>query len=849
MTALNPDTATGSLLNRSLNTNTLFLWHFFSGSAWNQRPVMLKNLFKTAWRNLLRNKTFSLINILGLALGMTSSLLIFLWVQDERKMDAFHIHKADLYDVYERVFSEGKVEGAYWTPGLLATELKRKLPEIQYASSFNPNQSATFEVGEKIITMQGAAADSDFFKMFSYSILEGTAGTALDSRDKIAISRRMADNFFGSPAAAINRTIRYENAVNFRIAAVFEDPGTNSSDRFDYVLNWPFQLDTVGWLKEWIYRSPRTYVQLKPGVSPAAVEGKITHFMDSYLTSREATGFHIELGLQRFDEMYLHSTFRNGRTYSGRIEYVRLFTVVAIFILLIACINFMNLSTARSVRRAKEVGIRKTIGAARFSLILQFIGEAILLVSLAAILSLALTGVILPVFNNITGKQIFMPLSRPSFWIMVTALILLTGFVAGSYPALFLSSLRPVNVLKGTEGIRRFRTRKERGTKLRRSSLKFSPAAFWLRKGLVIFQFTLSILLIIGMMVISRQVTYLQTVNLGFDREDLLYTPVRGDLYKKFDAFKTELATMPGIQAIVRSDQAPQSIGAHAYDIEWEGKNPATKAVVLHVTVGYGFLKMLKLHLLQGRDFSPAFPTDTSAYIINETALKLIGYKDPIGRPLSIFGNKCKIIGVVKDFHFKSLHESIEPLLINLNEAISWGYILVKSRPGRTREAVASLQKVYREMEPKFPFSYFFADEEYQRLYNSEQMVGRLSDGFAVLAIFISCLGLLGLAIFTSEQRTKEIGIRKVLGASELSIFRMLSKDFLYLVGMAFLIASPVAWLLMQNWLREYPYRTDISWWIFIVAGLAALLIALLTVSFQAIKAALTNPVQSLRSE
>ena len=792
---------------------------------------MLKNLFKTAWRSLLRNKTFSLLNILGLSLGITCSLLILLWVQDEQKMDAFHRNKANLYDVYERVFSEGKVEGAYWTPGPLAAELKRKLPEIQYASSFNPDQSATFEEGEKIITMQGASADSDFFKMFSYPILEGTAASALDSRDKIAISRRMADNFFGSPAAAINRTIRYENAVNFRIAAVFEDPGTNSSDRFDYVLNWPFQLDTVTWLKEWIYRSPKTYVQLKPGVSPAAVDGKITHFMDSYLTSREAAGFHIELGLQRFDEMYLHSTFRNGRTYGGRIEYVRLFTVVAIFILLIACINFMNLSTARSVRRAKEVGIRKTIGAARFSLVLQFIGEAILMVFLAAIVSLALTWVILPVFDNITGKQIVLPLSRPSFWGIVTTLILLTGFVAGSYPALFLSSLKPVKVLKGT--------------------LKFSPAAFWLRKGLVIFQFSLSILLIIGMMVISRQVTYLQTVNLGFDREDLLYIPVRGDLYKKFTAFKTELSGMPGIQAVVRTDQPPQQTGAHAYDIEWEGKNPATKAVVIHVTVGYGFLKMLNLHLLQGRDFSREYPTDTSAYIINETALKLIGYKDPgpIGRPLSIFGDKCKIIGVVKDFHFKSLHDPIEPLLINLNEAISWGYILVKSQPGRTRDAIASLQKVYREMEPKFPFTYLFADEEYQRLYNSEQMVGRLSDGFAILAIFISCLGLLGLAIFTSEQRTKEIGIRKILGASEGSIFRMLSKDFLQLVGLAFLIASPVAWLLMQNWLREYPYRIDISWWIFIVAGLAALLIALLTVSFQAIKAALINPVQSLRSE
>jgi putative ABC transport system permease protein len=791
---------------------------------------MLSNLLKTAWRSLLRNRTFSLLNILGLALGLACSLLIFLWVQDERNMNAFHTNKADLYTVYERVFSENKVEGSYWTPGPLAAELKRQLPEIRYASAFNSDQSATFEVGDKIITMTGASADSDFFKMFTYPILEGTASAALDAPDKIAISKKMADNFFGSPAAAINKTIRYDNARVFRIAAVYKDPGTNSTDRFDYVVNWPFQLDTVGWLKEWIYRGPNTYIQLKPGANPATVDAKVLHFMDSYLaTSREGAGFHIELGLQKFDEMYLRSIFRNGYPAGGRIEYVRLFTIVAIFILLIACINFMNLSTARSVKRAKEVGIRKTIGAARISLIAQFIGEAMLVVFCSTALALCLVGCTLPLFNTITAKQITLPLTQPIFWETVAALVLLTGFTAGSYPALFLSSLRPVKVLKGT--------------------LKFSPTAFWLRKGLVIFQFTLSTLLIIGMMVISRQVNYLQTVNLGFDRDNLIYTPLQGDLWQKYPAFKAGLTGMPGIQAVTRADQPPQQTGAHAYDMTWEGKDPTTRTVVIHVTVGYGWLKTMNLQLLRGRDFSPEFPADTNAYIINETALKLIGYKDPIGRPLSIFDQHYKIIGVVKDFHFKSLHDPIEPLLINLDERISRGFIMVKARPGQTREAVASMQKVHRELEPKFPFTYQFSDEEYQRLYNNEQMIGRLSDSFAVLAVFISCLGLLGLAMFTSEQRTKEIGIRKVLGASELNIFGMLSRDFLELVGIALVIASPLAWLLMDNWLREYAYRTNIAWWIFAVAGAGAMSIALLTISFQAVKAALANPVTSLRSE
>ncbi|HUB60593.1 MAG TPA: ABC transporter permease [Puia sp.] len=789
---------------------------------------MLKNLLKTAWRSLTRNPAFSLINILGLALGLACSLLIILWVRDERNMNAFHANRADLYDVYERVFAGNKVEGAWWTPGVLAAELKRRLPEIKYSSAFDPDQSATFQVGDKIIDMEGAAADSDFFKMFSYPILEGTAADALNTPDKIAISRKMAVNFFGSPAAAINQTIRYDNARVFRIAAIFEDPGTNSSDRFDYIVNWPFHLDTVGWLKEWIYRSPHTYIQLQPGVNPATVGARVLHFMDSYLTtSREGAGFHIELGLQKFDEMYLRSVFRNGYPAGGRIEYVRLFTIVAIFILLIACINFMNLSTARSVKRAKEVGIRKTIGAARIELIGQFIGEALFMVIGAAAIALCLVACILPLFNTMTGKQIVLPLTHPAFWYIVAVLVLLTGFTAGSYPALFMSSLRPVKVLKGT--------------------LKFSPSAFWLRKGLVIFQFTLSILLIIGMMVISRQVNYLQTVNLGFDRDNLIYTPVQGTLWRNYQAFKDKLTGMPGIQAVTRTDQPPQQTGAHAYDMTWEGKDPAARTVVIHTTVGYGWLKMLNLKLLQGRDFSPDYPTDTNAYIINETALKLIGYKNPIGRPLSIFDQHYKIIGVVKDFHFKSLHDPIEPLLINLNEHIDWGFVMVKARPGQTKEAVASMEKVHHEFEPDFPFQYHFSDEEYQHLYNNEQMIGRLSDSFAILAVFISCLGLLGLAMFTSEQRTKEIGIRKVLGASELNIFGMLSKDFLQLVGIALVIASPLAWLLMDNWLREYAYRTNIAWWIFVVAGLAALLIALLTISFQAFKAALANPADSLR--
>jgi putative ABC transport system permease protein len=799
---------------------------------------MIKNFFLVTIRNMFRNKAFSTINILGLSLGMACSLLIILWVQDELNMDAFHKNKANIYAVYEREFTEGKVNGGLWTQGILANELKRTVPQIKYASGFDGELSATFGVGEKFITMKGAAADSDFFKIFDYKLLQGSASHILTAPDEIVISRKMAENFFGSATAAINKTIHYNNNKDFRVSAVYENLPKNSSDQFDYVLNWHFHLDDVGWLKEWIYRTPKTYVTLIPGTDPASVEAKIKGFLNSYIPQGKSGGYHLELGLQRFDETYLHSNFKNGVPNGGRIEYVHLFSLIAVFILLIASINFMNLSTARSVKRAKEVGIRKTIGAHRFWLIVQFIGEAIFFTFLAIIIAMLLVIWLLPEFNSITGKQIVLPVSQFSFWGMLTILLLVMGLGAGSYPALFLSSLNPVKVLKG--------------------SLKFSFSAVLFRKGLVIFQFALSIILIIGTMVIAKQINFVQTQNLGINKENLIYVPFQGDMaVHQYSVFKQELAGMPGIKAVTRADQEPTDIHAHAYDLQWAGKDPGEKTVVLHTTVGYGYLKFMQLQLLQGRDFSEGFKDNDSlenhaekaGYIINESALKLTGYKNPIGKPLSIFGGRGEIIGVVKDFHFASFHDPIQPLVILLTDNLSWGYALVRTEPGKTREAMASIQKIYTQLEPKFPFTYSFADEEYQRLYKSEQIVGKLSTVFASLAIFISCMGLLGLAMFTAEQRTKEIGIRKVLGASEITIFQLLSKDFIQLVGISFIIASPIAWLVMNNWLKDYAYRTNIGLGLFAIAGVTTLLIALITISFQAIKAALANPIKSMRTE
>ena len=464
-------------------------------------------------------------------MGLSCSLLIFLWVQDERSVDTFNTNK-NIYGVYERVYSEGKIDAGPWTPGLLATELKRNIPEIKYASAFwNTDDENVFSVGDKNISVKGCHADSDFFKMFSYPLLEGTPESALSSPDAIAISKTMADNFFGSPAAAIGKTIRYNTwrTEDFKITAVFDMPA-NASQKFDFVLNWDHQLRTIGWLRDWIYRSPHTFIQLLPNADPAKTEAKIKNFITPYLSAASGGGYHLELGLQPFDKMYLNSTFKNGVPDGGRIEYVRLFSIIAVFILLIACINFMNLATARSVKRAKEVGIRKTIGALRRKHVMQFIGEAILLAFFAIIIAMLLVSIALPYFNMLTNKQIIFPYLSPVFWLTILALMCITGFVAGSYPALFLSSLNPVKVLKGT--------------------IKFSPNALLFRKGLVVFQFVLSIVMIIGTIIISKQIHFVQTTNLGYDKENLVNIPFQGNLGNKFNLFRRQLSGMPGIQGV-----------------------------------------------------------------------------------------------------------------------------------------------------------------------------------------------------------------------------------------------------------------------------------------------------------
>ncbi len=788
---------------------------------------MFKNYFKTAWRNLFHNKTFSLINISGLSLGITCSLMIMLWVWDEYSVDAYHKNSEQLYYIYERSFDGAKVDARYFTQGLLAKELKAQVPQVKYASGLESPTTIVFEAGNKLLKKDGVFAGEDFFKMFSYPLVQGTQSQLLNNISGIAISQKMAEDFFGEADNVVGRTIRYSNSEDLIITGVFENLPANSSIQFDFVRPWEAFLSENSWANNWDSNDPFTVVQLQPGVSQVKAEEAIRNFLDKYLIATKDS--RTELALQPYHKRYLHERFVNGIPVGGRIEYVRLFSIVSIIILFIACINFVNLSTARSVRRAKEIGVRKVLGAVRSRLIVQFQAEGLLLTLFAMLVAILLTVLLLPAFNWLCGKQLIFPANHPAFWFYLSCLLIITSLVAGFYPALFMSSLLPVHVLK--------------------SRIKFGWKSVYFRKALVVFQFAISIIFIVGMIVIYRQVSYVETKNVGFDRNNLIYIPIEGDISEKYNLFKDNTRSIPGIIAVSRMMQTPTGYHHYTGGISWPGKASDNKDPIADAIVGYDFVKTLQLELKEGRDFSRAYGIDSTNFLINESMAKMMNFQDPVGKKLSWGSDEGVIIGVLKDFHFYSMHRAIDPMVIRLDEKRKYGTILVRVDAAKTKSALSALEKLYKDINPKTPFTYQFADEEYAKLYNNEQLVSRLADCFAVIAIIISCLGLLGLITFTAEQKTKEIGIRKVLGASVPNIIQMLSKDFLNLVLIAAIIAFPVAMWTMDKWLQSFVYRVTISWWIFGLAGFIAILIVLFTISFQAVKAAIANPVKSLRSE
>lgn len=789
---------------------------------------MLRNYFKIAWRNLIRNKAFSAINILGLALGMACSLLIGLWIQDELSVGRQYPDSANLYRVYQRTNQNGVITAGDGTPGPLAQELKQQFPEIVQAASFSWEEPHTVRVDNKVDKHFIRYVGADWFRLYDIPVLAGSSTSALTVPNGVAISRRIAETYFGNAQAAVNQSIRFDNKTDYQITAVYENLPANSEVKYDFLLNWSRFMTQNAWARDWGNSPVQTRIQLRADTDPVAFEAKIKSYLKTHRVGT-APGFKVDLFLHPERDAYLYANFENGYPTGGRIEYVRLFGLVAVFILLIACINFMNLATARSQKRAREVGVRKVVGAKRGALIGQFLGEAMLVTFLGLTLAIGVVGLVMTAFNQLTDKQMVLPVNAPKFWAIVLGLGLVVSGIAGSYPALFLSSLSPVRVLK--------------------NALRFGVAAQGFRQGLVIFQFVLSMLLLVGTVVVYRQLNYMQTKNLGYQRENLVYVLAEGELVNKYETFKQELLRRPGIQSVARLQNPLLGFGnSNTGGIFWPGKDPNSQPTFTIQAAGYDLIRTLKLSV-RGRDFSPAFGADSTNYLVNEAAAKLMGYADPIGKPLTQWNRPGTIIGVLKDFHYGSLHASIEPLVIRLGQPAPNETILVRTQPGQTTTALASLEATYHRFNPTFPFNYQFADTEYQKLYKSETVISTLAKVFAGLAILIACLGLFGLAAFTAEQRTKEIGVRKVLGASVATVVALLSKDFLKLVLVAIVIATPIAWYAVNQWLQNFAYKSNLSWWVFVLPGLLVVTIALLTVSVQSIKAALLNPVQTLRSE
>ncbi len=787
---------------------------------------MLRNFFKITFRNLLRKKVFSSINILGLSIGMASALLILLWVQNELSYDRFFTKTDRLYKMYNRDYFEGELHSWNSTPKIMATTLKKDYPEVEAVTRYN-NITFLASNGENHLNIRGAFVDSGFLKMFDFPLLQGNAAHALKGNFNIVLTKNLAIKLFGNENP-VGKSVLIDSVENFTVSAVLNDLPNNTSFDFEYLLPWAF-MEKLEWDDDnWGNNSVSTFVMLKPNASQAAFDNKVENITRSH--SKETT----LVFTQPLSRLHLYSKDNNGKLVGGQIETVNLFIIIAILILLIACINFMNLSTAQSEKRAKEVGIRKTAGANRNGLIFQFIGESVVISCIAFIIGLLLVQMSLQSFSQLTGKDLFVNYTNPLFWLFSIGFVLFTGLIAGFYPAFYLSSFTPVKVLKGT---------------FKKANALVTP-----RKVLVVLQFSFAIFLIICTIIVSHQIQYGQDRDTGYDRNSLVYTFVQGDADKNYSLIRQELISSGAAVSVSRSVNPITQRWSDSWGFSWDGSSEADKKIdFVRMGSDADFVKTMGVKLLQGRDIDIYnYPTDSTAVLLNETAVKAMRVKDPIGMVLKNFGDmQFHVIGVVQDFILESpFDKKVNPTLIIGPSVDFFQVIHFKLNPaGSVTGNIAKVEEIFKKYNPQFPFEYVFADESYANKFKLQQTTGKLSALFAGLSIFISCLGLFGLAMYMAETRIKEIGVRKVLGASVAGIASLLSKDFLKLVLIAFVIASPIGWFAMNKWLQGYTYRINIEWWVFVATGLGSLLIALATVSYHAIKAAIGNPVKSLRTE
>ena len=787
---------------------------------------MIKNFFTIAWRNLLRNKGFSAINILGLAIGMASAMLILLWIINEVSYDQFHAHKDRIYEVWNKADFNGEKQAWNTTPKILARTLERDVPEVERAVRVDWQKSYLFSVGDKRLKIDGNIVDSGFLQMFSFPLLQGNPATALMDMHNIVITETLAQKLFGT-TNAMGKTVKIDNKENFTVTGILKDLPNNTRFRFEFLIPWAYLRFTGDDDAYWGNNSTRTYVMLRPNTTLASAAPKVKVIKQKYQPEESKW----EMFLYPMSKWRMYSSFENGvEDGEGRIVFIRLFGIIAAFILLIACINFMNLSTARSEKRAREVGIRKVVGARRGSLIGQFIGESIFIAAIAGLIAVLIVEIALPGFNRLTDKHLSIDYSSPNNWMAAVGFILVTGVIAGSYPAFFLSSFQPVKVLKGT--------------------FKKAHALITPRKVLVVLQFTFAIILIICTIIVKQQLDYAQSRDTGYNKDNLVYHLFTGDIEKNYDLIKHELLTSGAAVSVTKTSAPITQSWSDGWGQEWEGKDPNDKTDFFRYNQDEGLATTAGLEFIMGRDFDlKKFPTDSTAMIINESALKVMKFRDPIGKIVRDNGKEWHIVGVIKDFILTNPYEPTQPMLIY--GAGSWFFtMLIKLNSANSvSDNLALAEGIFKKYNPEYPFEYKFVDEEYAQKFEDEQRIGTLSGLFAILTIFISCLGLFGLATYMAENRIKEIGVRKVLGASVTGITRLLSVDFLKLVLVSFFIAAPISWWTMHEWLSNYTYAVSIQWWVFVLAGLVSAFIAFISVSYQAIKAATANPVKSLRTE
>jgi putative ABC transport system permease protein len=794
--------------------------------------TMFKNYFTVAWRNLIKSKVYSAINIAGLATGMAVAILIALWIWDELSFNHYYQN----HERIAQVMTTQTFNGNTGTGDAVAMPLGLEL-RTKYGSDFKAVSMASWNfghilgVGEKKISSSGMWVEPVFPTMFSLNMIRGNL-QGLRDPSGILLSASIAKTLFGNKDP-MNKTVRLDNQFDFKVSGVYEDfPRNTSMNDTHILLSWDKYITTQDWLKnaktEWGNHSWQCFVQLNENGDFTKITGKIKKASMIHLNAAQ-DGVE-ELVLQPMDNWRLYNEFKNGKLVGGRIQFVWLFGIIGVFVLLLACINFMNLSTARSEKRAKEVGIRKTVGSLRPQLIKQFLTESIVVAFLSLLIALLLVLILIPFFNGLSDKAIHLPGANIYFWLFILLFTLFTGIVSGSYPAFYLSGFQPVKVLKGTFRVGRYAT---------------LP-----RKVLVVVQFSISIALIIGTIIVYSQIQFAKDRPVGYDRSGLITVYMNTpDLYNHYDALRADLLATGKVDNVAESSSPATQVWSNNIGFSWPGKDPNSLPLFGTVATTYDYGSTIRWQIKEGRDFSHSFLTDSSAMILNESAVKLIGIKNVVGMTIKWDTTPHRVVGVIKDMIMESPYEPVKPTIFVLNT--KWANVIIlRLKPSATMNGgLAKIETVFKKYNPEAPFEYKFTDEEYARKFEDEKRTGNLASFFAVLAVFISCLGLFGLASFVAEQRTKEIGVRKVLGASVFNLWQMLSKDFINLVIISCSIAIPIAWYFLHQWLQRYTYRTDISWWIFLLAGLGAMIITLVTVSYQAVKAALMNPVSSLRSE